>query len=117
MKKFLTVIALLTSVSALAENHYPARNCEIFVDKVSSFYSSHGSIFLKFYIKTLNQRLDGAIKEVGFRYQTRNAMNGQIVEAWRNLPAGHFVGAQDYFTYTKLTVRFTSAPIRILITG
>lgn len=54
------------ALSAFAAD-YNANHCEIFVDKVAAWSSTYGYTGVTFKIKTLNARLDGAIKMVGYR--------------------------------------------------
>jgi hypothetical protein len=59
------------SLNAMAAD-LPASHCEIFVDKASAWSSSYGYAGVTLKIKTLNDRLDGAIKQVGYRSIVRS---------------------------------------------
>jgi hypothetical protein len=76
--------------------HYRASYCEVFLDRVTPYVGSHGIKALEVYVKTLNDRLDARVVEVGFRAQVR-AENGVVTTDWRNYPANTFPGAADYF--------------------
>lgn len=97
-----TALSLPVAATALAGEHYPASNCEIFVDRVGLSTSSHGSITAHFFVKTLNDRLDSPIAEVGVRTQvTTRTMRDTFVGDWGDLRAVSFFGAPDYFQITQ----------------
>lgn len=79
--------------------HYGAANCEIFVDQIETSNSSHGTHSANFYVKTLNDRLDGAVAAVGMRVQTTQQTHGQPVSTgkWTDQTFAPYFGAADYF--------------------
>lgn len=99
MRTIILVLALLAT-PAFAGNHFDAKNCEIFVDKVKAPTSSHGIHGMVFFLKTLNDRLDGAIAEVGLRatqsYTDQHSPD-PYVTPWQDYPAARYLGASDYF--------------------
>jgi hypothetical protein len=98
---YLTLAAMAGgTASALTGDHYDVRHCEIFVDKVQAYVSSHGAHGITFYLKTLNDRLDSEITEIGIRQQvtTRSHYgNEQSVSDWYDEKAQNWFGADDYF--------------------
>lgn len=98
---------LLTSVAAFGifapssfAADYDANYCEIFIDKVEAISGSHGIRRLVLYMKTLNERLDAEIDEVGMRYKTSGGYRiyGEDIGKWYNVKMKSFLGATDYFT-------------------
>lgn len=86
------------SGTALAEGHVTATNCEIFIDKITPYASSHAFRGANLWVKVLPGRLDGAIVEVGFRNAQRGSnWNGPTSRDWANDRLGAFFGATDYF--------------------
>jgi len=88
--------------------HHNANGCEIFVDKVLLYRSSHALTQAIFYLKTHNNDLDSPISRVGFRYEKnetdgfcRNSSNyNQYCEGlgeWKEDDIDSFFGAKDYF--------------------
>lgn len=77
--------------------HYAAQHCEIFVDRIVAVNGSHALNNLRFYVKTLNGRLDAPIAAVGFRRREFDR-SGAVVEDWKNASLTAFVGASDYFS-------------------
>lgn len=86
---------------------YPASHCEVFVDRVGAYRTSHAYASLFFYIKTLNWRLNGAITSVGFHGRMLLS-NGATcpstdyacqadVGVWKDYPASAYSGATDYW--------------------
>lgn len=71
------ITALIALTDAFAYGDYRARYCELFVYDLVTSTGPFGARILEFHIKTLNDRLDGPIREVGFHYVGRvNAKNG-----------------------------------------
>lgn len=101
--------------NGIAKSHRDVRNCEIFVNQVQAYQSSHGIHGLRFYIKTINSRLDGSIKKVGFWHQTTSKKRRQFTpetSAWSAQIAKPFLGAHDYFiveVYLGSAYEFISA--------
>ena len=94
----LSFATLALSNAAFAENHVPANNCEIFIDKITPYGGSHALRAANVWIKVLPQRLDGAIVEVGFRnIATGNSGSLHLPNSWDNRVLQNFAGAQDYF--------------------
>ncbi len=89
--------------------HYPARNCEIFMDKISAQFGSHAYRGLNIWVKTLNSRLDSDIVQVGFRYKlVGNGYSGGsavIDNGWKELVLDQFMGSKDYY---KLSLNISS---------
>ena len=75
-------------------HHIQVGNCELFIDKVSAYDSSHGLRVIGLWIKSLPWRLDGEIAEVGFRYRT----NGGASQDWSNRSLQPYLGSADYFS-------------------
>ncbi len=113
MRTLFTFFYSLTIATSVFAADYDANNCEVFVDKVAAWGGSHGYRGLTFKIKTLNNRLDGAIKSVGFRSFVHSnpsvvdfcskhpASNGNSngcvsVGKWINRPAFEYFGS-DYY--------------------
>jgi len=99
-------LSLLAPSRALAADH-PASHCEVFVDRVGAYRSSHAHRSLFFFIKTLNWRLDGPITSIGFHGRML-LPNGATcpstdyacqadVNVWKDYPASAYNGASDYF--------------------
>ncbi len=86
---------------------YPASHCEVFVDRVGAYRTSHGYSSLFFYVKTLNWRLDGPIASVGFHGRMVLANGGTCpssdyacqadVGVWKDYPTSAYQGASDYW--------------------
>jgi hypothetical protein len=97
---------LLASSPARAAD-YPASYCEVFVDRVGAYNTSHGYQSLFLYIKTLNWRLDGPIQSVGFHGIARLVNGGACasndyqclseVNIWKDYPTTAYSGASDYW--------------------
>jgi hypothetical protein len=89
-----------------------ARSCEVFVDRATSSHGSHAISQMTFWLKLREARLDGDVKQVGFRYRATDA--NQVcqrpayagaprcrdLDTWREIPATSFFGAKDYFELT-----------------
>jgi hypothetical protein len=71
MKSFLLAVLLLISTKIYAQD-YDASNCEIFVDQVSAWSGTYGYAGVSLFVKTLNDRLDGKIKQVGMYAQIQS---------------------------------------------
>ncbi|MEK6772902.1 MAG: hypothetical protein AABY64_03085 [Bdellovibrionota bacterium] len=112
LKFYFSIFFSFSSVVSAAD--YPANHCEIFVDKVAAWSGTSGYAGLTFKIKTLNSRLDGAIKSVGYYSIVRsnpqiaafckahppsngNSNDCNYVDKWIVRPAQAFFG-QDYFS-------------------
>lgn len=115
MSKFALVFSLasLAASQSVFAADYPAKHCELFVDQVAAWNSTYGYSGMTLKIKTINERLDGAVKEVGFRSIVRstpqikdfcqryNPDNGYAndcyqLDQWVDRPAREFFGP-DYF--------------------
>ena len=88
--------------------HYPASNCEIFMDKISAQFGSHAYKGFNIWVKTLNSRLDSDIVQVGFRYKL--AGNGGYDHTltntdWLEMALTPFMGSRDYY---KLSLNVSS---------
>ncbi|WP_164014093.1 hypothetical protein [Pyxidicoccus trucidator] len=100
---FLSVLAPSRAGAA----DYPASYCEVFVDRVGAYNTSHAYSSLFFYIKTLNWRLDSAVASVGFHGRMQLANGGTCSSTdyqclsefniWKDYPATAFMGASDYW--------------------
>lgn len=85
-------------------DHYTADNCEIFVDKILTTQGSHYSAGVAVYVKTLNERLDSRIAEVGFRHKrTGRDMSGVVNDPWRNEKLIQHYGAANYWQFSHPT--------------
>jgi len=75
-----------------------ASYCEIFVDRAMAYHGSHALNQVALYVKTLNDRLDGPIAEVGFYGRRFPSLSdpGQWSD-WEVQVLEPFVGAADYF--------------------
>jgi hypothetical protein len=104
------LLTLLAPSSAKAVD-YPASHCEVFVDRVGAYRTSHGYSSLFFYIKTLNWRLDGPIASVGFHGRMMLANGATCASApsgdygcqadynvWKDYPASAHAGSADYWS-------------------
>jgi hypothetical protein len=92
----LVLVALATH--AVAGTHYPAHHCELFVDRVVAYQGNHALRAIKFYVKTLNDRLDGPIVEVGFRHRRTGRFYGASVDnGWVNTGLDRFANSTDYW--------------------
>lgn len=113
MPTLISFLFSLTIASTVFAADYRANNCEVFVDKVAAWSGSHGYRGLTLKIKTLNDRLDGAIKMVAFHSMVHSspkvldfcakhpAANGNSngcpnVGKWISRPAHPHFGS-DYF--------------------
>ena len=97
MRKVLLAIAGAMSMDAMALD-VEANHCEVFVDKVGIAQGSHGVRGATFFLKTLNDRLDGPLQEVGIHYRsTIDHRRGQTKYAWATFTGAAFFGASDYF--------------------
>lgn len=103
MKVFVALSSLAVVFPALAEtNHYSARNCEIFVDKIGMTTGSHGSASVHVFIKTTNSHLDSRIVRVGARIRaTHRSQSGTNVLDWTNDTVPSFVGSSNYFEFSR----------------
>jgi hypothetical protein len=103
---------LCLSSQAYALNHYPANHCELFIDQVTSWNSSHVSNGIAFYVKTLNDRLDSPIKQIAFHFQilktpeavafcarsgSEHATDCDRFGVWQTVELSAYQGAQDYW--------------------
>jgi hypothetical protein len=87
---------------------YPASHCEVFVDRVGAYRTSHAYASLFFYLKTLNWRLNGPIASVGFhgRMLLSNGATCPSTDyacqadfnVWRDYPASAYMGSADYWS-------------------
>jgi hypothetical protein len=97
------VIVLIAAVlavapAAIAGAHYPAHHCELFIDRVVAYQGNHALRAIKLYVKTLNERLDGPITEVGFRNRRSGVSCGVNMDiGWNNTHLDHFVDSNDYW--------------------
>jgi hypothetical protein len=85
---------------AVSGDHYEAKHCEIFVDKVVARRSSHGTHGIVFFLKTLNSRLDSPIAEVGIRQRVTEQLPRQpepLTSPWHEESFRPYFGASDYF--------------------
>lgn len=69
MKSILVAVLLLLVSSKSIAQDYGSTNCEVFVDQVAAWSGTYGYAGVSLYIKTLNDRLDGKIKQVGMAAQ------------------------------------------------
>lgn len=118
--KCLALTAVLTLLACSVENtetsdlaahgdHYDANHCELFIDKAVNYSTSHAYKSMFFYLKTLNNRLDGKPQRVGFRYIAsdksgyceRNPESGNCkhLGEWRELEAQPFY-SDDYYSFS-----------------
>lgn len=76
---------------------YPATHCELFVDRASPFFTSHGVVQLTLYLKTPLDKFEswGGVKSVGLHAQLSE--NGGRAGAFSDIVAVPFSGAQDYW--------------------
>lgn len=89
--------------AALTE--FTANFCEVFVDKAAVVgFSQVSNQFLRAYVKTLNDRLDGPIARVGFVGEQQVCISCNVGESGGpritesiDLTATSFVGSADYF--------------------
>ncbi|MEK6705390.1 MAG: hypothetical protein AABZ06_06335 [Bdellovibrionota bacterium] len=101
----LVVLVFVSTVSAQNANSMDIRatNCEVFIDKVGVYHAFNPqwgeAIAAQFYVKTINDRLDGKVKKVGFYAQTRHAKTGGVMIDWREFTSFPFEGATDYFEF------------------
>lgn len=99
------ILILLVSVPHLTlaglGDHYEARHCEIFVDKVQALRGSHGDRSLAFWIKVLPQRLDGPIESVGIKIMTKREQQGEVSYLWRDYPL-HSAGENYWLNYHSI---------------
>ncbi|HXH76208.1 MAG TPA: hypothetical protein VNJ08_14655 [Bacteriovoracaceae bacterium] len=71
--KILTLVlatCLFFLARTFAQSDYRANYCEVFIPEVTKTTGPFGAKVLLFHIKTLNDRLDSGIKEVGFLYKS-----------------------------------------------
>lgn len=102
MKTLLYALTIF-SISAHAQN-YPAKHCEIFIDRVATLTGEQHSSIILFFIKTLNHRLDSPVEEVGFRQQSKSLYAGSLsVSSWKNDLAKTYKYSPDYFTLAYTT--------------
>ena len=99
MKMFALASSVLVSSAAFAGNHIPANNCEIFLDKITPYWSSHSLRAANIFVKIRHDALDGRPVEVGFRNrQDGEDANGIIARDWTDLTLYQFVpSSSDYF--------------------
>lgn len=91
--------ALLLVTQAFAYQDLPAKYCELFIDKVTVNPGKFDSRIVTIYLKTLNERLDGKIQEVGFRHMVHvsNQRGHYSSRSWSNMKAVPFMNARNYF--------------------
>jgi hypothetical protein len=99
--------AIPSALGYVRGGHNQADACEVFADAVVTKRSSHGLLFVKLFIKTLNEKLDGNIVEVGMyahRKPSAKPIPGEplppLVDGdyeWRSYKAERFVGSGNYF--------------------
>ncbi len=75
--------------------HYDANNGEIFIDRIIPYSVSRNLYGISMYIKTLNERLDGDISEVGFR--SRCIGDGGRDSEWKNVVFKPHAAASDFW--------------------
>ena len=73
--------------------HVQATNCELFIDKIVAFQGSHALRGVHLWVKTLNDRFDDEVTEVGFRHR----QIGTSSYPWVDQKFYRFYGASDYF--------------------
>lgn len=96
----LVLLPVTFSSGAFAQQDIDATNCELFVDKLVLSRSSHGSTIITPFVKILPARLDGAVKEVGFRVTSKTVgqSGGRDTQAdWHNVPMVSVSPVNDYF--------------------
>ena len=96
---FIVTALFATTVNASKNTHYDAKHCEVFVDKVIGWGVDPVRPYgITFYLKTLNERLDGKIKEVGLRSRCIGVCQNHD---WTNKISSPFIDSNDYW---KLSV-------------
>jgi hypothetical protein len=74
-------------------DHIQATSCELFIDKIVAYQGSHALRAVHFWVKTLNDRLDDDVVEVGLRAR----IIGAGAQTWHDRAMPRFFGASDYF--------------------
>lgn len=92
------------STSSATGDHVEAKNCEIFVDRVATYSSSHSAHGLTVYLKVLKDRLDSEPAEVGARSKSTSQaiVSGGLqsqpeVQDWSDESFENYFGATDYY--------------------
>lgn len=88
-----------SAVTAASIQDIRATNCEVFVDKVRVYHSSHGFTGAVLFVKLLNDRLDGDVTKVAFfaKHTYENYYGDRTVEDWQAYEGQKFAGANDYY--------------------
>jgi hypothetical protein len=82
-------------------HHIQARDCQLFIDKLVAYQSSHALHAVNMWVKVLPSRLDDSITEVGFRYRRSDPDHDTD---WHDMQLGRFFGAADYFEASSFYV-------------
>lgn len=82
--------------SDLTGEHFPASNCELFVDRAAPHFDSHGVSALTIYLKTPLDKVSGrgGVKSVGYHAQT---ISDGKPGPFADMVARPFASASDYW--------------------
>jgi len=97
-----------------------ANHCEVSVDRVVTFRSSHALYGVVMYLKTLNFRLDGDVAEVAYFAKVDTETGGGTCGdtsvcpfrgQWRAYRANAFASSKDYWTLTFTVSHDFTSPL------
>jgi hypothetical protein len=91
------MLSLLFPAVASADT-YVANNCEVFIDRAQTVVGSHSSMTEYFWVKTLNNRLDGNIVRVAaVVHQVGTEEGRSYLDHTYEIEMTSFFGANDYW--------------------
>ncbi len=93
-----TLLSPLQTEALAAEYQelYEAKHCEVFIDQLNAYRSSHALTVIEVYVKTLNDRLDGAIDKVIFEARQKDDIDSAEWQEVKEYTLSAFPSADDY---------------------